>query len=49
MISGKLGMMLTAVLPMVFIGVCYNHEKHKNFLFWASLLGAITMFAYQLY
>lgn len=48
-IAEKMPRMLTAVLPMVFIGVCYDHEKHKDFLFWASLVGVITMFAYQIY
>ena len=40
---------LTTILPMVFIGVCYDHERHKGMLFWASLLGVVTMLGYQIY
>ena len=45
----KIPRIMMVILPMVFIGVCYDHEKHKNFLFWASLIGTATMFAYQIY
>lgn len=45
----ELGNILTAVLPMIFLGVCYDHERHKDWLFWASLLGTAVMFLYQVY
>ena len=45
----KLPRILTGILPMVFIGVCYDHERHKGMLFWASLLGVVTMLGYQIY
>lgn len=48
-IKKHLNNMLTVVLPMIFVGVCYDHNRHKNVIFYASLVGVITMFAYQLY
>ena len=34
---------------MVFIGVCYDHQRHKGILFWSSVLSVVTMLAYQIY
>ena len=48
-IDEQLNRILTSVLPMIFLGVCYNHERHKKMLYWASLLGVVVMFSYQLY
>ncbi len=48
-IQEELVNILAAVLPMIFLGVCYDYERHKNMLFWASLLGTVTMFSYQVY
>lgn len=36
-------------VPLYFVGVIYDHEETKRDLFWASLIGVITMFVYQLY
>ncbi len=48
-IQKDLWRILGAALPMIFIGVSYSHENSKNDLFWASLLGVIAVFAYQIY
>lgn len=40
---------LGTVVPLLFIGVAYSHEDSKKDLFWASLFGAIAVFAYQIY
>lgn len=48
-IQQDLWRILGAALPMLFIGVAYSHEDSQNDLFWASLIGTIAVFAYQIY
>lgn len=37
------------VFPMFFVGVCLEPEQYKTLLFYASVLGAAVMLAYQIY
>lgn len=48
-IQQDLWRILGAALPMLFIGAAYSHKDSKNDLFWASLIGTIAVFAYQIY
>lgn len=48
-ISPQLGRIMLMALPMFFVGLAYKHEKFKNDLFWASLIGVIIVFLYQFY
>ncbi|MBQ9861185.1 MAG: O-antigen ligase family protein [Clostridia bacterium] len=48
-IGEQLGRILVVSVPMMFIGVCYDHERHKKLLFLASLLAMLVMFVYQNY
>lgn len=45
----QLSKILLTTLPMLFVGLCYNHERDKNVLFWASLIGVVGQVFYQLY
>lgn len=36
-------------VPLYFVGVIYDHEETKRDLFWASLIGVVAMFLYQIY
>lgn len=36
-------------VPLYFVGVIYDHEETKRDLYWASLIGVVAMFVYQLY
>lgn len=40
---------MTAVLPLYLVGLCYDHESLKKPLFFASLAGCATMLLYQIY
>ncbi len=44
-----LRLVLVSVLPMYFVGVAMPYERSKKLLFWASLIGVLATFAYQLY
>ena len=48
-INENLWSMLGIAFPMFYLGLSYNHDICKKDLFWFSLLGVVTMSAYQIY
>lgn len=40
---------LLETVPMLFVGLCYEHERCKKALFWVSLAGTAAVLAYQVY
>ena len=47
-IEENLVRILINALPMVFVGVCYVHESHKQVLYWASLLGFLAVLFHRI-
>lgn len=45
-IFGDAWRILGMAVPFYFLGICYDHETHKNDLFWCSLIGVLSMGAY---
>ena len=49
LIDSETNRILVVAIPMIFIGVCYDHKRHQNLLFFSSILGSMVPLAYQVY
>ena len=48
-IQEDLWRILGLTISAYFLGLCYNHQKLKKSLYWASAASVVLMYAYQLY
>lgn len=48
-ITNQASFILFSVFPIYFLGLCYDHKSLKTILFWASLTGVASAYAYQIY